>query len=436
MRNTMREVLGLVLSSQSGVRLILLGSALLTSAHGPLAWGGPRPALQPLATRQEQGALEAQTEAALLQEDWAALADLLSASAPPSPLTRFIKGHAHLALNKNNESVCLFVGASADDVQVWAQWTQDFVKRHPQQAVAHYFRGDALARLAQWDAALKAFHVAVQLQPAHTLALNARGVTYALKRAWDQALGDFRAAFQAQPSFADAYASYGTMYVQKKAGADGVLRWAQRALEIAPDFALALNTRGGAKFAMHEWGEAQKDFEEASKHLECFPDVLANLALSAGLMHDAIDKELVRLAAANPGVTMQQLIQDMSPVDRERFAKMVTGLRDHSLRSLGVLEAMPQKFVAIIPRGAFGYATNFDNWRKSTQEHIGQYNQLLTQLGGPRSYTPSELKTLAVGYAKGTIPGGVSTDMSTAYVDKGNWPFVVHYGLLYRTPAQ
>jgi hypothetical protein len=106
---------------------------------------------------------------------------------------------------------------------------------------------------------------------------------------------------------------------------------------------------------------------------------------------------------------MESIINNMTSVDRDRFGKMVTGFRDHSSRSLGVMEAIPDKFAAIIGKGPFGYDMNIDSFKNSTRGHITEYNVLLGKMGGPKSYTQRELKSFATGYAKGTIPGNVKS---------------------------
>ncbi|MBI3302861.1 MAG: tetratricopeptide repeat protein, partial [Deltaproteobacteria bacterium] len=115
-----------------------------------------------------------QLEAAIIKEDWSKVASLLDSDSALPPAARLVKAHAYLVLNRNNESLCLFLSVSSeDDLRQWEEWAQSFAKKNPRGAIAHYFRGDALARLRQWDAALKAFNKTLELHPNHPLALNA-----------------------------------------------------------------------------------------------------------------------------------------------------------------------------------------------------------------------------------------------------------------------
>jgi hypothetical protein len=120
------------------VGFLWLNALLLTAGHAQDAWK-----------------LDPQLETAILKEDWQTVIKRLGSNTNLSPAAAFVKAHAYLALNKNNESLCLFLGnSSKTSLQKWEQWTQAFAKKHPQQAIAHYFMGDALARLQQWDTAL------------------------------------------------------------------------------------------------------------------------------------------------------------------------------------------------------------------------------------------------------------------------------------------
>ena len=77
---------------------------------------------------------------AILQEEWGKVAVLLDSvdAQTPSPVLRMIKGHATLALNRNNESLCQFLSVSSeDDIKKWEKWSQGFVKENPNNVIAH-----------------------------------------------------------------------------------------------------------------------------------------------------------------------------------------------------------------------------------------------------------------------------------------------------------
>ena len=220
-------------------------------------------------------------EEAALAGNWADVSELLASvdTETPSPVLRLIKAHSCLALNRNNESLCLFLSASSDeDLKTWGDWTRAFVEKNPKSAVAYYFRGDALARLEQWDSALKAFNRALEFYPNHPLALNARGTVYSAIGKWDHALVDLKKATIARDSLADAHASLGAMWIQRREGAEGALESFNRALALSPDFVLAYNGIACAKYVLGRWEEANKDMADAGKYFTCRHSVLPILS--------------------------------------------------------------------------------------------------------------------------------------------------------------
>ena len=89
-------------------------------------------------------------------------------------------GHACLWLNRNDESLTLFLSLADDRAgRAWLEWTETFVKEHDGAPVAHYLRGDALARSGRWVEAIDCYHKALNTRGDFALALNARGVAYA-----------------------------------------------------------------------------------------------------------------------------------------------------------------------------------------------------------------------------------------------------------------
>src|SRR5207244_3770458 len=73
-----------------------------------------------------------QVEASLLAEDWPRVSDLIAEFTSQMPaVQRLILGHACLALNRNNESVTLFLESDAPaDRQAWERWTATFAQTH------------------------------------------------------------------------------------------------------------------------------------------------------------------------------------------------------------------------------------------------------------------------------------------------------------------
>ncbi|MBI3801679.1 MAG: tetratricopeptide repeat protein [Deltaproteobacteria bacterium] len=400
---------------------------------------------------------------ALLREDWATVARLLGADARLPAVAKLMKAHAELALNQNNASACLFLQATAEDMQQWADWSQYFTQQHPDAAIAYYFRGDAFARLQQWDAALDAFDHALRLRPNHPLVLNARGVVYAILGQWDQAVLDLAQASETRPSLADGYANRSTLYVHKKEGAEGAWQWANRALALTPDFVLALNSRGSAAFALARWADAQHDFSTAEHTTPCLgPLVADNVTSIVAYMNGQQDHtQLALLTDEEAGTTLDRrfeaLQQDPSQWNTNRF---VSALRSESpevqrqymdrlkdvgarntdagqrisqnlnritdwdrSRGLGELfsRLIPQSFGVSTPRGGAngGGLTVQQQQREVTRGNFDTATRLQESLTGSRPPV-----------------GGVTTSLERVYIDAGEWPFVAQYGLLYRITAQ
>lgn len=226
---------------------------------------------------------------AILAEDWNTVAERCGPSdqLESSPVLRAIKGHACLALNRNNESLLLLLSVNDDeDTKVWYQWSSEFVNKNPGNHVTHYFKGDALARLGEWDSAIKAFDEAIRLKPDFALALNGRGVVYAYKGKWNESLDDLDKANEKDPKFADAHASLGTMSILNKAP-EGAKESFDKALSCSSEFALAINGRGCAEYGLatkwEHWEQASKTFAEAGGEipLPLFVENLRSISLVA-----------------------------------------------------------------------------------------------------------------------------------------------------------
>lgn len=367
-------------------------------------------------------------------------------------------------MNQNNESLCLFLSVSSeDDLKKWLKWSHDFTTQNPRIAIAYYFKGDALARLQEWDSALIAINKALELYPNHPMVLNARGVMYASKKEWDLALIDFHMATKASSSFADAYSNYGTMYIQKKEGAEGALEWSNRALEISPDFILALNTRGCAKLILHEWDEAQQDFQYAEGKISCGNVILAeNLVKIVDYMNGRKGKEGAKLSKEEAGTTLETRFEALknnpnqwnanrfvnymreNPADLSRGMSMIKnntaqnpewgnklqrsiskGVNWNTEISQGITNIV-RGFTADLGIKYKGITTgvnyDFKNWANS-QDKVTHGNLEIWR---------NMENTLRPTIHTFENPGGVKTDISDVPLDKGDWPFVTHYGLFYQ----
>ena len=150
-------------------------------------------------------------EAALLAEDWEKVADLLDKvdTQTSSPVLRYIKGHACLATNRNNESLSLFFMMSMEDLKKWAEWCETFVSQNKTKSIAYYFLGDIYSRVGDLDQALKHFLKAIEIDKENYLAWNALGVISTLRKEYDNSMKDFTEALSIKPEFIDAHNNIG-----------------------------------------------------------------------------------------------------------------------------------------------------------------------------------------------------------------------------------
>jgi len=239
-------------------------------------------------------AVSPEIEKALLAEDWETVAKKCGPNEKltASPVLRAIKGHACLALNRNNESLDLFVTIASDqDRQEWKKWATDFADRkYPTNPVSNYLKGDALARVQEWKPALKSFNKALTLKPNWYLALNARGVVNHVIGNIDEARSDFDLATRNNPDFADAYASWGTFNIHQ-GSVKGAASNFQEALNKSQAFALAINGRGCASYGAKHFAKAMEDFNSIRSDSAVYWVARYNLlAVELGKLDKAIDE--------------------------------------------------------------------------------------------------------------------------------------------------
>lgn len=251
-------------------RLIVIGVAVLMIV-------GPPVAAQEQRERSSPAAVTPEAEAALLQEDWAEVIELLDNVTPetPSPVKRLLRGHACLATNRNNESLELFASALNDaDRDAWQLWADAFQNEHPDNAIAWYFKGDAQARKRQWKEAEASLKEALRKHPRCYLAWNALGVVQHAVGNTILARQFFKKATQANPSFADAHASRGTLNIHKRSATatrtgtghgeiGGAEHWFNQAGNLSHDETptIAVLGLGCAAYGKQLYDEARKHFD-------------------------------------------------------------------------------------------------------------------------------------------------------------------------------
>jgi len=224
-----------------------------------------------------------QVEKAVLAEDWEGAAQLLEGvssdvAKSPDPVPRLVKGHVCLRLNRNNESVCLFLSVvTPEDLEACRLWAEKLVAGNENSAIARYFLGDVQSRLHKYPEAIATFTKGLQLKEGHPLIHNARGVAYAHNGQLARARVDFaEATNNPHVHLADAYANLGAFRIQRKDGAEAALEALNAALRVSPDFALALHERGCVRVVLKQTEDASKDFARALENAGCAAGMLSD----------------------------------------------------------------------------------------------------------------------------------------------------------------
>ena len=238
---------------------------------------------------------------AVLAENWKGVIDLCASEEDtPMPVhLRALKGHACLALNRNDESLGHFLSIVNDgDRLAWKEWALQFAETNPQNAVAAYLKGDALARIANWEDALACYVYALgtaRSDHLKAMILSARGVAYAHLDNSERAMADLERANVVAPGFADAHANLGTLLLLGEA-ADGALTKYDEAVDHSDSFTLV---RVGKTCAMLGQSRDQDTLTKAIKEfssLASYPHVAAlaeeNLESLARTMKEAGESEI------------------------------------------------------------------------------------------------------------------------------------------------
>jgi tetratricopeptide (TPR) repeat protein len=412
-------------------------------------------------------------EPATLAEDWSKAAELLESvtddpEKSPDPVLRLVKGHACLALNRNNESVCLFLSVTVpEDLDQCLVWAKKLCEDHRGRPIAHYFLGDVEARLGHFDRAVAAYTEAIDPQKSHPMLHNARGVALACSGQLRPARLDFEmATSQAAVPLADAHANLGAFRIHRKSGAEAAIQAFDKALAISPDFALALHGRGCVRLVMKQTEDAKADFNDAQEHAGCISGVLADDLLNtvtylSGHPVRSLEQARAEIASGNLGTTFKWGLEDkIAQLDRgdmnplERHMAVVDIWNDYNRLSE---EHKPQAMNALVD--ATQKYPEFGNQFIGTTWHLhdkvndpdtgwaprafdlisnleivnSQWNLELFQEITNKHFHNQDAFLDRVGFDG----GGVFSSFKGAIFDDQRWPFTPLYGLVFQpSPAE
>lgn len=257
--------------------------------------------------------LPAAVEKAVLAEDWAGVAKLIGDVKPdaPAPL-RLILGHACLALNRNNDSLCLFLGATGpDDLAAWQTYARDFKKRNPQSPIADYLVGDSLARLEKYDDAIATFDAGLKVKLGHPLLLNAKGVCLAKAGKVRESRAAFDAAIgSSEGGLADSYSNLGCYWIQRSEGAEAAACAFTNAIILSTSHSLAAHGLMCIRLIQGRQEEAAH-MDYVAKSCSCLPTEVNENGLAYA--RAVIAREGVDVPQDALGTFIQRSVSSSSP---------------------------------------------------------------------------------------------------------------------------
>ena len=268
--------------------------------------------------------IDEQLKKAVLAEKWIEVTVLLDSvnAHTQSQVLRMIKGHACLALNRNNESHRLFLSvSSSEEIKRWEAWAKNFVRENPGDVVSYCFLGDAYARYGSYNDALVAYNKALEHKKDLPLVLNARGVLYTCIGESDKAIIDFCKITQSNLPLADAYVNLGVTLVQKKTATLAVAELFKKAMCLSPDFAVALNNLACTEFALGHWKQVIDHLETARAKAQWFKTPITNMATFALMKDDIMLPVGNKQTKINPGMSVEavsQYVTAMSPKEARK----------------------------------------------------------------------------------------------------------------------
>ncbi|TKJ36904.1 hypothetical protein CEE37_14410 [candidate division LCP-89 bacterium B3_LCP] len=424
----------------------------------------------------------------ILKEKWKKVAKTYDDIDPnsPYPVLRMIKGHACLALNRNNESLALFLSVYLErDLLEWEKWAEAYARKHPQEPITHYFKGDAKARLEKWDEAQEAFDQALALDDKHVLALNALGVVYAVQKELGLARYYLEKAIDVLPNFADPYSNLGFRFIQMKDGAEGALDAFNKALEYSGNFSLAVHGKGcieiltdrakaieDLNLALEELPEASMLFGLNQLNIEAYMSGLELEEMAALLTADEDAGTYFGLDYTGATKAWDNYVLSPNQTNYNNFCNKSNTLSASDFNQLWDNNITPDLTKS---SSLTGMTSNFNDvvndWnRTGAGAWINGIGAGLAGLGAAATFgagVASGGNPLAIGgTAAGTAaitgavtnnmnswkdynldfsnkidqnltslptysPGGVAIDFSGSISDKGDWPFQPFYGLMY-----
>jgi len=292
-------------------------------------------------TQSWSTAVTTRIEKAVLAEDWTRVAEMIGdpTTDAPAPL-RIIMGHACLTLNRNNDSLALFIGAiNPLDMLAWQEFAITFKKNHPESQIADYFLGDSLARLGKYDEAIAAFDAGLKTKPNHALLQDAKGVCLAIEGKLSDARTLFTAAFkEGDNTLLDAEVNRGMSWIQASEGAEGA--WNDFSDVLDPQYhttaksALALHGKALLLLLNKQVTSASCFDNDATEEVPIACDLFAENEMLFARKRDAYlaGKLVANSNIQAPGTTFQTDYQQV----KNRISDISSSIQDNTRRGMAL----------------------------------------------------------------------------------------------------
>jgi len=165
--------------------------------------------------------------------------------------------------------------SSKEDLEKWLAFTSSLVTRYQEFKIAHYLKGDALARLNRMEDALPEFTRSVDLDSGFVLGAMAKGLILSLKGESNDAQFPLLSVVQAEPTSAGIWAELGFCWLLFKVPSKA-LEYYKKALELDDQFVLAYIGKAVALYGEGKFEEAMQSIETAASIDSKLYEELAN----------------------------------------------------------------------------------------------------------------------------------------------------------------
>jgi tetratricopeptide (TPR) repeat protein len=230
----------------------------------------------------------------------------------------------------------------------FALW-DDVVRKRPMNPRGYVYRGAALFNLGRYDAALRDYDRAIEINPRDFDARVNRGVVCERLGRYSDAVAEFTCALTIRPDNVTALVNRGLAFVKLDRPADAC-RDFDRAIPLAPDRAESYFGRASAHTAARRYDAAIKDLDRAIALKPEYPEAWCNRGVAhayAGRARDAV-ADYTRALAQRPAYADALNNRAVSHYDLKEYPQALADVA--ALQTLGV-QPHPE-FIRLLTKAA------------------------------------------------------------------------------------